>query len=410
MNVATALNLEDLRKLAKKKLPRIAFDFLEGGVDDEHCLERNRAAFLQYQLVPRYLQDVSVRNQSRTLFGHTYASPFGISPMGMGGLFRPDADLMLAEAAAQANIPYLMSSASNNSLEDAARLAPDNTWYQMYGTSDQRINDDMIRRARDAGIKTLVITVDVPVNANRERNRRNGFSRPLKMTPSVVLEAIGHPLWVLRYLMTGGVPMMENWAPYLPPGSTPAQVGDLFGSLTPAPTLDWKTLEHIRSLWPDNLVVKGILHPADAVQAVNLGANGLIVSNHGGRQIDAVPSPVEMLPAIRAAVGSELELMLDSGVRRGTDILICLCLGVRIAFVGRPMLYAAAAGGMNGVRKAIDILRREVDMVMAQTGCATLDRLQPEYLHGLRMGTGTTASMPFGSYPVARFPAAASAN
>ena len=264
MNIDTAVNLDDLRKLAKKKLPKIAFDFLEGGVDDELCLQRNREAFQRYALVPRYLNDVSRRDQSMTLLGRTYASPFGISPTGMGGLFRPNADLMLAEAAAKANIPYLMSSASNNSLEAAAKVAPHNTWFQMYGTTDHRINDDMVRRARDAGIQTLAITVDVPVNANRERNRRNGFSRPLKMTPSVVLEAIGHPLWVIRYLMTGGVPMMENWAPYLPKGSTPAQVGDLYGSLTPAPMVSWKVLERIRAIWPGKLVVKGILHPDDA--------------------------------------------------------------------------------------------------------------------------------------------------
>jgi (S)-mandelate dehydrogenase len=381
MNIDTAVNLDDLRKLAKKKLPKIAFDFLEGGVDDELCLQRNREAFQRYALVPRYLNDVSRRDQSMTLLGRTYASPFGIAPTGMGGLFRPNADLMLAEAAAKANIPYLMSSASNNSLEAAAKVAPHNTWFQMYGTTDHRINDDMVRRARDAGIETLVITVDVPVNANRERNRRNGFSRPLKMTPSVVLEAIGHPLWVIRYLMTGGVPMMENWAPYLPKGATPAQVGDLYGSLTPAPMVSWKVLERIRAIWPGKLVVKGILHPDDAMQAVRLGVDGIIVSNHGGRQLDAVPSPVEMLPAIRAAVGSEVELMLDSGVRRGSDILIGICLGARFAFFGRPTLYAAAAGGMQGIEKAIEIVRNEVDMVMAQIGCASLEDLHSGYLY-----------------------------
>ncbi|SHI29151.1 alpha-hydroxy acid oxidase [Pollutimonas bauzanensis] len=386
MNIDSAVNLDDIRKLAKKKLPKIAFDFLEGGVDDERCLERNRKAFERHALIPRYLRDVSRRDQSMTLLGRSYSSPFGISPTGMGGLFRPKADLMLAEAAAQANIPYLMSSASNDSLEAAARLAPRNTWFQMYGTLDDRINADMVRRARDAGIENLVITVDVPVNSNRERNRRNGFSRPLKMTPAIVMEALGHPLWIIRYLMTGGVPMMENWAPYAPEGATPREVGELFGTLTPAAMVNWETLERFRGIWPGKMVVKGILHPDDALQAVRAGADGIIVSNHGGRQLDAIPSPVEMLPAIRGAVGDEVELMLDSGVRRGSDIIIAICLGARFAFFGRPPLYAVAAAGAEGIQKTIQIMQKEIDMVMAQIGCASLTQLHAGYLY-----TGSSA-------------------
>jgi L-lactate dehydrogenase (cytochrome)/(S)-mandelate dehydrogenase len=380
MNINTAVNLDDLRKLAKRKLPKIAFDFIEGGVDDEFCLQRNRQAFQRYTLVPRYLADVSLRDQSIMLLGRTYASPFGISPTGLAGLFRPNADLMLAEAAAAANIPYLMSSASNGSIEAAMKIAPRNTWFQIYGTRDEGVNEDLVRRARDAQVETLVVTVDVPVNSNRERNRRNGFSRPLKMTPWIVLEALGHPSWLARYLMNGGIPLMENWAPYAPKGATAGQVADLYGSLTPAPMVTWKTLERIRTLWPGNLVIKGILHPEDASQAVGLGVNAIIVSNHGGRQLDAAPSPVDMLPAIRAAVGDRIELMLDSGVRRGSDIVIAMCLGARFAFFGRPTLYGAAAGGMKGIQKAVDIVRREIDMVMAQIGCNALQSLHAGYL------------------------------
>lgn len=379
-SVDSIINFEDLRQRAKRKLPKIAFDFLEGGADGEFCLRNNRESFQRYALMPRYLRDVSRRDQSITLLGRQYDSPFGISPMGMGGLFRPGADLMLARAAAEANIPYLMSSASNDSIEAAAKVAPHNTWFQMYGTTDHDINQDMVRRARDAGVETLVLTVDVPISSNRERNRRNGFARPLKMTPSVVIEAAGHPLWVLRYLMTGGVPMMQNWQPYLPAGASAAQVGDLFGSLTPASALSWSTLEWLRGAWPAKLVVKGVLHPEDAARIAALGIDGIIVSNHGGRQLDAAPAPIELLPAIRAAVGDEVELMLDSGVRRGSDILIALCLGVRCAFFGRPALYAATIAGLDGVRKAIAILRNEIDRVMAQIGHPTLESLSPECL------------------------------
>ena len=375
MNIESAVNLDDLRLLAKRKLPKIAFDFIEGGADDEFCLKRNREAFQRFNLLPRCLVDVSQRSQATTLLGRTYASPFGISPTGLAGLFRPNTDLMLAEAAATANIPYLMSSASSNSIEAAVRIAPDTTWFQIYATRNEQINDDLVRRARDAGVRTLVVSVDVPVNSNRERNRRNGFARPFRMTPSVVLEALGHPLWVLRYLRTGGLPRMENWAPYAAKGASAAEVADLYGSLTPAPGVTWQTLENIRRLWPHSLVIKGILHPDDARMAADLGCDAIIVSNHGGRQLDAAPSPLDMLPGIRAAVGERVELMLDSGIRRGSDIVIAMCLGANFSFFGRPTLYAAAAGGLKGIQKAIAIVRGEVDMVMAQIGCTDLQAL-----------------------------------
>lgn len=380
MNVQRAINLDDLRLLAKRRLPKIAFDFIEGGVDDELCLRRNREAFARHTLLPRYLNDVSTRDQTATLMGHSYAHSFGFSPMGILGLFRPNADLMLAQAAAEADIPYLMSSASNASIEAAAKVAPRHTWFQIYGTSKPDINEDLVRRARDLDLSTLVVTVDVPVNSNRERNRRNGFSRPLKMTPSIILEALGHPAWLIGFLKSGGIPLMENWAPYAPRGASAGEVADLYGTLTPAPMVTWSTLERIRSLWHGNLVVKGVLHPDDAVRAVQLGAQAIIVSNHGGRQLDVVPSPLEMLPDIHAAVGDRVELILESGVRRGSDVIIAMCLGARFVLFGRPPLYGAAAGGIAGVKRAIEIMRREIDIVMAQIGCSNLAQLGPHYL------------------------------
>ncbi|MET0542874.1 MAG: alpha-hydroxy acid oxidase [Variovorax sp.] len=380
MNVDRAVNLEDLRLMARRKLPRIAFDFIDGGVDDEDCVRRNREAFRRYQLVPRYLVDVSTRDQSTELLGRRYASPFGISPTGLAGLFYPGADELLAQAAKAANIPFLLSSASNASVEAVAKLAPDHVWFQIYGTRDERINCDLVKRARDVGVSTLVVSVDVPVNSNRERNRRNGFSRPFRMTLPVVLEALGHPAWVLRYLRTGGIPMMSNWAPYGHAGASAAEVADLYGTLTPAPMIQWQTLERIRAQWNGPLVVKGLLHPEDARQAAAMGVDALIVSNHGGRQLDVAPSPLEMLPAIRAAVGDKVELMLDSGVRRGSDIVIARCLGARFATFGRPTLFGAAAGGARGIARALQIVRNEIDMVMAQIGCSSFDALDERYL------------------------------
>jgi L-lactate dehydrogenase (cytochrome)/(S)-mandelate dehydrogenase len=380
MNIQSVINLEDMRVLARHHLPRIAFDFIDGGTDDELCLKRNREAFEKYRLLPRYLRDVSQRDQSVVLFGRTYASPIGISPTGLAGLWRPDADLIQAAAARDANVPFLLSSAANASLEDVMHVAPEHVWFQMYCTSNERINDDLVKRAVKAQVGVLVISVDVPVNSNRERNRRNGFSRPLRMTPGVVLNAMGHPAWVLRYLRAGGIPMMRNWMPYATEGASAAQVADMYGTLTPAPMVSWEHLRRIRDAWRGPLVIKGLLHPDDAREAVRLGADGLVVSNHGGRQLDAAPSPLEMLPAIREAVGNQVELILDSGARRGSDVVIARCLGARAAIFGRPSLYAVAAAGQPGVARVLQIMRNEIDMVQAQIGCRAFEELDASYL------------------------------
>jgi len=380
MNIRSTVNLEDVRLLARSKLPRIAFDFIDGGTDDELCLQRNRDAFAQYRLLPRYLRDVSQRDQSVTLFGRTYACPVGISPTGLAGLWRPDADLIQAAAARDANVPFLLSSAANAALEDVMPIAPEHVWFQMYCTSDEHINADLVQRAVKARVRVLVISVDVPVNSNRERNIRNGFSRPLRMTPSVVLNAMGHPGWVLRYLRAGGLPMMRNWMPYATEGASAGQVADMYGTLTPAPMVSWAHLRRIRDAWRGPLVIKGLLHPEDALEAVRRGADGLVVSNHGGRQLDAAPSPLEMLPSIRDAVGNQVELILDSGARRGSDVVIARCLGARSVIFGRPSLYGVAAAGQPGVARVLQIMRKEIDIVQAQIGCRNFEELDTSYL------------------------------
>jgi (S)-mandelate dehydrogenase len=375
MKLQSAINLEDLRLMARRKLPRIAFDFIDGGADDELCLARNRAAFSQYRLLPRYLRDVRQRDQSVNLFGRRYASPIGISPTGLAGLFRPDADLMLAAAARAADVPFLLSSAANASLEDAMPIAPEHVWFQMYCTSDTAINADLVARALKAKVRVLVVSVDVPVNSNRERNRRNGFSRPFRMTAGVALEALGHPMWVLRYLKTGGIPMMRNWLPYAPAGAGADQVADMYGTLTPAPMVDWDHIRRIRAVWTGPLLLKGLMHPEDARTAVGLGVDGLVISNHGGRQLDAAPSPLEMLPAMRAAVGPDVQIMLDSGVRRGSDAVIARCLGADSVIFGRPTLYGVAAAGQAGAARALQIMRTEIDQVLAQIGSTAFEGL-----------------------------------
>jgi (S)-mandelate dehydrogenase len=379
MNTDKAINIDDLRRMAKRHLPRLCFDFIEGGLEDERGLARNAGAFDDYALVPRYLVDVTEREMATTLFGRSYDLPFGIAPTGIAGFFRRGADLMLAEAAKAANVPFIISGASTASIESVARVAPEHAWYQLYGARDRAVSADMIRRARDAGLSTLVLTVDVPVGSKRERNLRNGFTRPYRVSPSIALEALRHPAWIADYLRHGGMPYLETWVPYAKKGASASEVSDYVATQTPS-IQTWQDLETYRRLWPGTLAVKGVLHIDDARRAAEMGVDGIIVSNHGGRQLDRAPSPVEVLLPIVQAVGSKVTVMFDSGVRRGSDIVIARCLGARFAFVGRATLYGCAAGGVKGAKRAIDILRDEIDRVMVQIGCAQLAALGPDWL------------------------------
>ncbi|MGE5450563.1 MAG: alpha-hydroxy acid oxidase [Acidobacteriota bacterium] len=359
-------NIEALRIQAARYLPRLVMDYIEGGVDDERCLARNRSAWDDIPLVPRYMVDVSTLSLSRSLWGQTYAMPLGIAPTGLAGFARHGADLMLARAAVKADVPFVLSGAGTASIEQVAQVAPRHAWYQLYVSREQRVTEDIVRRARDAGIQHLVVTVDVPVHSNRERDVRNGFVPPVKPTPSAILDALCHPLWFARFV-TQGLPRFENWAPYAPPGASAKQIADLFSSQIPF-TQTWRDLARLRQIWPGHLIVKGILHEADARQAVEAGADGLIVSNHGGRVLDGAPSPLTVLPLIRQAVGPDTVVMMDSGVRRGADVVKALTLGADFVFAGRPFLYGVAAGGQAGAERALAILRRELSLTVSQLG------------------------------------------
>lgn len=380
MQLKDAINFDDIRLLARKRLPRIAFDFIDGGVDGEVALERNRAAFDRYKLLPRYLIDIEKRSQTVKLFGYDYASPFGISPMGIAGFFRPGADLMLARAAARSNIPYIMSSASCDSIEAAMAEAPKTTWFQIYGTRDPAITLDLVRRAKALDVRVLLMTVDTPVMGKRERNVRNGFRRPMKMTPSVILQGLSRPGWTFRYLTKGGIPMMENWRAYAAEGASANAVADLYGTQTPAPAQTWSIFEQVRKAWDGPLVVKGVMHPADALKCADLGADGIMVSNHGGRQLDSAPGSIDMLPAIADAVGSRAELLIDSGFRRGSDVGKALCLGARAAFFGRPAMFGVAAAGETGASAVIDIMLQELSLLMGQLGWTDVSKAGPDSL------------------------------
>jgi (S)-mandelate dehydrogenase len=377
-SIDAAVNLEDLRRIAKRRLPKLAYDFIEGGLDDEDGLARNEDAFKRIGLVPRYGVDVTKRDQSTTIFGRTYSGPVGIAPTGGAALFRRGGDMMLAEAAKAANIPFIMSGAATGSIEDLGRVAPKHGWYQLYIARDRKISEDMIRRVADAGLSTLVVTVDVPVSSNRERNRRNGFVRPLKLTLKTKLEACLHPAWLVE-LMRLGPPMLSNWQAYAPSGATAEDVATFVTSQMPTPIL-WQDIESFRRLWSGKLVLKGIMHPDDAARAAAIGVDGIMVSNHGARQLDRAPSPIDVLPAINAAVGEKMTVMLDGGIRRGSDVITALCLGAKYVFVGRPTLYGVTAGGRPGATRALDIFRNEIDLVMANMGAPDIKSLGPQFL------------------------------
>jgi len=376
----SAINFEDLRKLAKRRLPKIAYDFIEGGLEDEIGMARNVDAFQRQLLVPRYGIDVSKIDQTTSIFGRTYSGPIGIAPTGLAGLFRRGGDLMLAEAARAANVPFIMSGTSTGSIEDLARIAPDHGWYQLYVAKDRKISEDMIRRAKDAGLSTLVVTMDVPINSKRERNLRNGFGRPLKLGLKMKLEACQHPGWLAEYLRLGA-PMFSNWQRYTPNGKAASadEVADFVAAQMPTP-VTWVDIEGFRRAWPGKLVLKGIMHPADAMRAAAIGVDGIMVSNHGGRQLDRSPAPIEVLPAINAAVGEKMTVMYDSGIRRGSDAVTALCLGAKYVFVGRATLYGVTAGGCAGATRALAIFKDEIDRVMMHIGAPDIKSLGPHLL------------------------------
>lgn len=371
------VSVEDLRRLAQRRLPRLLFDYIDGGAGDDTGVRRNRAAFAAYRLRPRYLIDVSARRVDTSLWGRRYAAPVGIAPVGLVGLFRARGELLLAEAARDADVPYVLSGASIATIEEVARVAPQHTWYQLYPAREQQVSLDIIRRAAGAGFEVLVLTVDLPVPARRERDLRNGFDFNVRLSPSLVLDGLAHPAWALEFLARGGLPAFGNWAPYARPGASAREVAEYFVGQSFA-TQTWDDVARYRRVWPGRFVLKGIQHPADARRALEAGVDGLIVSNHGGRQLDCLPASIEALPQIRAAVGDRLAVMVDGGIRSGSDLAIALSLGADFAFVGRPPVFGVAAAGRAGASLALSILRDELDLAVGQLGLTSVRELGPQ--------------------------------
>ena len=395
-----AFNIDDLRALAKSRLPRVCFDWLDGGTEDEVTLDRNRTAFNRYAFAPAVMVDVGGRSQQVELFGRIYTSPFGIAPTGGAGLYGYEADISLARAARAAGVPFVLSTASFDPLERVAgEAAGGSLWFQLYMSKNRGTAHKLVQRAFDAGFEALVVTGDVPVVGNREVNRRNGFGIPIKFTPRLLLDGVLHPRWLLgvflRTLMATGVPRYHNDENSGAASPTDAGgAGKIIDQRAASfqarrDEIDWDDIRWLRDVWPRKLFVKGVLRAADAVKARELGADGVVVSNHGGRQLDGGIASLDALPAVRAAVGADWKVMIDSGFRRGTDIVKALALGADMAFVGRATLYGLAVGGEAGVRHAVDLLAAEIDRTIALLGYRTVDEITNDCL--LEMWPGPRA-------------------
>lgn len=373
------LALDDFEAAARRVLPRPIFGYVAGAAEDNQALDDNRRAFDELAFVPRVLCNVAQRRQSVSLFGATYSSPFGIAPMGIAALSAYRADIVLAGAAAQANIPNVLSGSSLVKLEEVMQAAP-GTWFQAYLPGTPERIDALLKRVAAARVQSLVITVDIPVAGNRENNLRAGFSTPLRPTVRLAWDGLTRPRWLLgtmlRTLARHGMPHFEN---SFAERGAPILSSRVQRDFAQRDHFDWSHIARIRRQWPGALVVKGILSPADALQARQQGVDGIIVSNHGGRQLDGAVAPLRVLPAIAEQAG-DMTVMLDGGIRRGTDVLKAMALGAKAVFVGRPFNYAAAVDGLNGVNTAIELLRAEVDRDLAMLGVTDCAALGPQHL------------------------------
>jgi L-lactate dehydrogenase (cytochrome) len=373
------LSLEDFEIAARRHLPRPVFAYVSGGVERNHTLRANARAFEAYEFVTRVLIDTSQRSTEAALFARNWSAPIGIAPMGISALSAYRGDLVLAQAAARENIPMIMSGSSLIRLEEIVQANP-NAWFQAYLPGAEAEIVALVERVKAAGYGTLVITLDASIAANRENNIRAGFSTPLRPGVRLAWEGITHPRWLfgtfLKTIVRHGMPHFEN---NYARRSAPILSSSVLRDFSDRGHLGWQHIRMIRSMWPGKLVIKGILDVRDARTAVENGADGIIVSNHGGRQLDGTVSPMRVLPDIVAAC-PDVPVMIDSGFRRGTDVLKALALGAKFVFVGRPFNYAASVAGEPGVRRAISLLRDEISRDMAMLGVTSVSDMRGDFL------------------------------
>ncbi|RJT44017.1 alpha-hydroxy acid oxidase [Rahnella woolbedingensis] len=378
-----ALNIDDLRHQAKCALPRFAFSYVEGGADDEQTLEDNREVFNRWRFIPPVLNDSSQRDLSVTLCGQRLAAPLLIAPTGYNGMLRFGADAMLARTAKRAGIGYIQSTVSTASIEEIAAEQLPQHWFQLYVLKDSTVTTGLLDRAKAAGCTTLVVSVDAVHFGNREKDKRN-YRRPMKLSLASMIDVALHPGWVWRTLKPAGMPGFGNLKPYVPVDKQRGAGGASYFSQQMDTRLNWETLSWIRSQWQGALLIKGILAPEDAQRAFATGADGIVLSNHGGRQLEGSVSAMEVLAETRQLCGPQATILIDSGFRRGTDVVKALALGANAVLLGRPMLYGVAAAGEAGAQRALEIILQEVDRTIAQLGCTSVGQLGPHLLRAQR--------------------------
>ena len=382
-DIRQAYTIGDLREVAQKKLPKGLFEFMDRGTEDELALKRNRAGFDQICLRPKVLVDVSGRTLRARFAGQESTMPLAVAPTGAAGLLSFDGEIAIARAARKLGIPFTLSTASFTPMERVAEEAGGRLWFQLYMWPDRAMSYQLVERVKAAGYEALIVTVDTAVTPNREYNRRNGFTLPMKITRKNMVDVATHPEWFfkvfMRYLLRSGIPTLENYPPEYRQRLVEKRPGHQAG-LPKSDSVNWDDLRELRKRWKGTLMVKGILHPDDAQVALDCGVDAIVVSNHGGRNLDSSIAPIDALPDIVAKVNGRVDVLMDSGIQRGSDIFKALALGAKGVFAGRAPLWGVTAAGEDGAFRALDILREELERIMGFTGCVTLNDINQSLL------------------------------
>lgn len=368
--LARAFNIADLRLLAQKRLPQTVFEFIDGGAEDELTLRDNRAAFERIKLTPRVLNDVSAPDTRTALLGKEAKAPIVIAPMGSCMLAWPNADISIARAAASHGLPYTLSTMSNTAMETMADAVQSELWFQLYVLKDWAFNLGLVERAWAAGYSALVVTVDLQAGGKRERDLRNGISIPLQISLKQVISGMTHPGWAWQMLRNGS-PQFQNVKGYMGQQNADLTIAARVGQSLDA-GFGWEDLARLRDKWKGKLLVKGVEHPLDAARLADMGVDAVWISNHGGRQLDGALATADALPAIAKALAGKVDVIIDSGVRRGVDILKARALGAQAVAVGRAVLYGAAVAGEAGARHALQMLTDELQLSMKLSGVGAL--------------------------------------
>jgi (S)-mandelate dehydrogenase len=378
-DLARALNIADLRAVARRRVPHFVFEYVEGGAEDEASLRCNRSSFEALRLIPQTLVDTSSRHLRTEILGRPGAAPLIIGPTGLNGMLHADGDIGLARAAAHLGIPFTLSTMSTTRLEDVAKQAGGRLWMQLYVMKNRAVAEDIMTRAAAAGYEALVFTTDANVFGSREWDRRS-YQAPGKPTLRARLDALRHPGWLRSVLMANGIPRFRNLEGFLPPGAATAVGGSTIIPKLFEATITWDDITWIRRFWQRKLLIKGVLSVPDAERAAALGCDGIVLTNHGGRQLDSCVAPIDVLPEIAAAVGKRISIIIDGGFRRGTDVIKALSLGANAAMTGRATLYGLAANGERGVERALEILTTEMERAMGQLGVNSVADLGPHII------------------------------